>query len=236
MARLGRRRAERRASLPGVAGFVELEGVPSLADRIAQEDALQEFVQSVPGPEDELEDDEDMQEALDDEGVDPEELDELDELDETVEVSPELAGMLEALSRPEPEPLLSPQQVEAERGLDARAPMSEEAQRAVEMLVRRSGPLPDVRPRMSRERLEMRIRIPARWQAQHPKRPGTIAHANWLMYVDGMTVSAYLATHDRRRARSDLQWDLDHEFVYLQTPQEYAEEVALEAEGREEGV
>lgn len=207
-------------------------GIPSLADRMAQEDALQEFVQSVPLS---SEDAEDFQEALDREGVDPED----ETLDLNSHVSPELSEMLARLeSTPETDPILSVQQVEAEKSLDLRAPMSDEAAKAVEMLVAKSARtahLPDPRPRMSQDRLEMRIRIPRRWQVQHPKRPGTIAHENWLLYTNGMTVSAYLASHDRRRARSDLQWDISHDFVYLQTPQEYAAEVALEAEGLEEG-
>ena len=84
--------------------------------------------------------------------------------------------------------------------------------------------LPEPQSRMSQERLDMRIRKVGEWKTRCPKREGSVAAANWALYIDGMTVSAYLASHDRRRARRDLQWDLDHGFVALQDPREYMEE------------
>lgn len=80
------------------------------------------------------------------------------------------------------------------------------------------GMVADPTPRMDQARLELRIRLVS---ASCPKRPGSIAADSWALYVDGMTVSAYLASHDRRRARRDLQWDLEHGFVRLETQAEW---------------
>lgn len=90
------------------------------------------------------------------------------------------------------------------------------------------GLVPEPQPRMPQERLDLRIRIPAKWQAVCPKRPGTDAYLNWKCYIDGMTLGAYLADNriigGRRRARRDVAWDVEHGFVELQDPSEWAAE------------
>lgn len=111
-----------------------------------------------------------------------------------------------------------------------------EVEHQADLDVRATLPAPrDPVPRMDQSRLEMRIRRVGQWLVQNPKRPGTVAWANFNLYVDGMTVSAYLASHDRRRARTDLAWDIQHGFVRLETQAEWAasqaeDEAALAAE------
>jgi hypothetical protein len=92
------------------------------------------------------------------------------------------------------------------------------------------SPIPEPRSRMDAGYLAMRVRISPKWAGRCPKQPGSTAEANWHLYVDGMTVSAFLASHDRRRARADLRWDVDHEFVYLQSPHDYDVEQAAGVE------
>lgn len=52
----------------------------------------------------------------------------------------------------------------------------------------------------------------------NPKRPGSQAATDYLHYRPGMTVLAYLQDErmPRRRARANIQWDLDHGFIVLQ--------------------
>lgn len=137
-----------------------------------------------------------------------------------------LAGVFGDEPLAPPQPPASPD-LPPDMPLDLKAPMSDQAEVALLQYIRRSA---GAAPRMSSERLDMRVRIAEKWRHLHPKRPGTIAYTNWLYYVDGMTVSAFLASHDRRRARSDLAWDIAHEFVYLQSSAEYAREMAERVE------
>lgn len=221
----GNREQRRRQETPAVV-VTDEDGVPSLMRHIAQEEALQEGPQGwqrieggekVHGTvEEDAEFLREVQQSLDTDGIDT--------LDHSAEISDSALSELAELAVHEPAAKVLQQVIQ--QPLDARSPMSPSAIAAVAELLARSIPRPGVRPRMTQDRLEMRIRIPERWQKQHPKRPGTIAHENWLLYVDQMTVSAYLETHDRRRARADLQWDVDHGFVYLQSASEYAAEVA----------
>lgn len=164
-----------------------------------------------------------MQVSLDTDGIDPEDD---GTLDQDADISPATLALLDQLERSDDQPTLEVQQPATVEPLDARAPMSPEAVAAVAALLNRPSPRPDVRPRMDAARLEMRVRIAPEWIGKNPKSPTSIAHQNFALYVDGMTVSAYLATHDRRRARADLQWDLDHGFVRLQSTAEYNVEVA----------
>ena len=137
-----------------------------------------------------------------------------------------LAGIFgdEPLAPPKPP---APPDLPPDMPLDLKAPMSDQAEVALLQYTSKADRRnQSAAPRMSSERLDMRVRIAEKWRHLHPKRPGTIAYTNWLYYVDGMTVSAFLASHDRRRARSDLAWDIAHEFVYLQSPTDYAREMA----------
>lgn len=89
---------------------------------------------------------------------------------------------------------------------------------------------PDPVPRISDDRLMQRIRIAERWIGHCPKQPNSRAAHNWGLYIDGMTVSAYLAHPEvdggRKRARRDLAWDVDHGFITLQNPNEWEIEEA----------
>ena len=52
----------------------------------------------------------------------------------------------------------------------------------------------------------------------NPKKPGSQAYHDFLHYRDGMTVLAYLtdARMPRRRARGNIQWDVEHGFIRLE--------------------
>lgn len=193
-------------------GWQEIEGgeeVVVVVDLDDQGGVDQEFLREV-------------QVSLDTDGIDPEDD---GTLDHDADISQDTLALLDQLERSDDQPTPEVQQPAPVEPLDARAPMSPEAVAAVAALLNKPSPRPDVRPRMDAARLEMRVRIAPEWIGKNPKSPTSIAHQNFALYVDGMTVSAYLATHDRRRARADLQWDLDHGFVRLQSTAEWAASV-----------
>lgn len=159
---------------------------------------------------------EEFQQALDEEGVDPED----DGLDETGWDG--VSGNPGVFHGPDAAHELSQEETDA---IYDRVDDEEEFRAGLALLVPPmetppTSPIvvPEPTPRMAQERLEMRIRLVS---TSNPKRPGTTAWASWEHYVDGMTVSAYLASHDRRRARRDLQWDVEHGFVRLETQAEW---------------
>jgi hypothetical protein len=49
---------------------------------------------------------------------------------------------------------------------------------------------------------------------ENPRREGTIGHESFSVIKSGMTVEQYVAKGGRRK---DLRWDLDHEYVKLET-------------------
>lgn len=58
----------------------------------------------------------------------------------------------------------------------------------------------------------------------NPKRPGSASHGEFALYREGMTVLDYLEHPDmaRRRASANLRWDVNHGFISVHTPEEYA--------------
>lgn len=150
---------------------------------------------------------EEFQQALDEEGVDTEDLDPEPSMED--EFEQDLADedrLQEAMETPRE----GPDEEEFRAGMATLvSPVETPATSPI---------VHEPTPRMAQERLEMRIRLVS---TGNPKRPGTTAWASWKHYVDGMTVSAYLASHDRRRARRDLQWDVEHGFVRLETQAEW---------------
>lgn len=52
----------------------------------------------------------------------------------------------------------------------------------------------------------------------NPKKPGSQAATDFLHYRDGMTLLTYLNDErmPRRRARANVQWDLEHGFIRLE--------------------
>jgi hypothetical protein len=141
-------------------------------------------------------------------------------------VPPESLGQLLGDLLGEPQEV-APVEPESGEALDHQAEMTSAGVAAVAALLPATA---EPRPRMDPARMEMRVRICPQWVARCPKRLGTQACSDWAHYVDGMTVSAYLASHDRRRARANLRWDEDHEFIRLQSTADYMTEVQASRE------
>ena len=203
---MGRNRAARRRE-------AELYG-PEVPDGWSHVDT------SVPDEEQVSEDQEtleDYQRALDEEGVDPAE----DLVDDVIEDLGE-AGFADDAGLDDDAAFLAGLQE-----LERTCPIQDYPPPLLARVIGTIAPPPprihgpDPVPRMTQEQLDQRIRIVS---ASCPKKPGSKAEASWSHYVDGMTVSAYLASHGRRQARRDLAWNVEKGFVRLQDPAEWAAE------------
>lgn len=55
-------------------------------------------------------------------------------------------------------------------------------------------------------------------KGSNPKRVGTASHVRFGKYKNGMSVAAYLEAcgeDNRRAARADINWDVEHKFIEL---------------------